>query len=68
MHPQILIELVDHESNPLTLLLNKTIDIGCIPQDWKIVYVSPIFNPFVPNAHFLYPRKVSRNRKVFLCF
>ena len=26
------------------------------------------FNPFVPNAHFLNPLKLSENRKVFLCF
>ena len=28
----------------------------------------PAFNPFVPNAPFLYPLKTSENRKVFLCF
>ena len=33
MHPKILIELVYLVSKPLTLLLNKTIDEGCIPQD-----------------------------------
>ena len=27
-----------------------------------------IFNPFVPNAPFLYPLKTSENRKVFWCF
>ena len=43
MHRQILIELVDLVSKPLALLLNKTMDEGCIPQDWKMVYVSPIF-------------------------
>ena len=43
IHPQILIELVDLVSKPLALLLNKTMDEGCIPQDWKMVYVSPIF-------------------------
>ena len=26
------------------------------------------FNPFVPNAPFLYPLKTSENRKVFWCF
>ena len=36
MHPQILIELVDLVSKPLALLLNKTMDEGCIPQDWKM--------------------------------
>ena len=43
IHPQILIELVDLVSKPLALLLNKTMDEGCMPQDWKMVYVSPIF-------------------------
>ena len=43
MHTQILIELVDLVSKPLALLLNKTMDEGCIPQDWKMACVSPIF-------------------------
>ena len=43
IHLQILIELVDFVSKRLALLLNKTMDEGCIPQDWKMVYVSPIF-------------------------
>ena len=43
IHPQILIELVDLVSKLLALLLNKTMDEGCIPQDWKMAYVSPIF-------------------------
>ena len=43
IHLQILIKLVDLVSKPLALLLNKTMDEGCIPQDWKMAYVSPIF-------------------------
>ena len=43
IHPQILIELVDLVSKPLALLLNKTMDEGCIPQDWKMAYVSAAF-------------------------
>ena len=43
IHPQILIELVNLVSKPLVLLLNKTMDEGCIPQIWKMAYVSPIF-------------------------
>ena len=43
IHSQVLTELVDLVSNPLTLLLNKTMDEGCIPQDWKMAYISPIF-------------------------
>ena len=49
IHPQILIELVDLVSKPLALLLNKTMDEGCIPQDWKMVYVSPIFKKAARN-------------------
>ena len=37
-----LIEL-DLVSKSLALLLSKTMDEGCIPQDWKMAYVSPIF-------------------------
>ena len=33
IHLQILIKLVDLVSKPLALLLNKTMDEGCIPQD-----------------------------------
>ena len=42
-HPPILIELVDLVSKPVALLLNKIMDEGCIPQDWKMTYVSPVF-------------------------
>ena len=49
MHPQILIELVDLVSKPLALLLKKTIDEGCTPQDWKMAYVSPIFKKVARN-------------------
>ena len=49
MHPQILIELVDLVSKPLALLLNKTMDEGCIPQDWKLACISPIFKKGVRN-------------------
>ena len=49
MHPQILIELVDLVSKPLALLLNKTMDEGCIQQDWKMAYVSSIFKKAARN-------------------
>ena len=42
IHPLILIELVYLVTKPLALL-NKTMDEGCIPQDWKMAYISPIF-------------------------
>ena len=34
---------------------------------WKFAY-KQYNNPFVPNAHFLYPLKTSENRKIFWCF
>ena len=43
LHPRILKELADYVSEPLAVLFNKTMEDGCIPQDWKIAYVSPIF-------------------------
>ena len=43
IYPQILIELIDLVSKPLALLINKTMDEGHIPQDWKMAYVSPRF-------------------------
>ena len=49
IHLQILIELVDLVSKPLALLLKKTIDEGCTPQDWKMAYVSPIFKKVARN-------------------
>ena len=49
IHPQILIELVDLVSKPLAVLLNKTMDEGCIPQNRKMVYVSQIFKKEVRN-------------------
>ena len=42
IHPHIFIELVDLASKPLALLLKRNMDEGCIPQDWKMAYVSPI--------------------------
>ena len=35
--------LADLVSKPLAIFLNKTKDEGCIPPDWKMAYVSPIF-------------------------
>ena len=49
MHPQILIELVDLVSKPLALLVNKTMGEECILQDWKMTYVSLIFEKEAKN-------------------
>ena len=43
VHPKMLIELVDILAGPLSLLLNKTIEEGDIPADWKLAWVSPVF-------------------------
>ena len=41
--PRILKELVGSLSAPIALLLNKTLECGVLPLDWKRAYVSPIF-------------------------
>ena len=43
VHPRILKELADLIAEPLTFLLNKTLEQNDIPADWKKAYVSPIF-------------------------
>ena len=43
VHPKMLIELVDILAGPLSLLLNKTIEEGDIPADWKLAWVSPVY-------------------------
>ena len=68
MHPQFLINLIDHV--PLALLSNKTIDDGCIPQDWKMVYVSQIFNPIQDRGNFspVTPTDITISSKHFPTF
>ena len=43
VHPKMLKELVGFISAPIAILLNKTIQDGEIPGDWKKAYVSAIF-------------------------
>ena len=43
IHPRLLMELVDYILEPITLLLNKSMELGQIPKDWKQANVSPIF-------------------------
>ena len=43
IHPHVLKELVDIMSNPIVLLLNRTMEEGVIPDDWKKAIVSPIY-------------------------
>ena len=41
--PLLLTKLIDHITNPLVLLMNTTIKLGALPNDWKQAYVSPIY-------------------------
>ena len=41
--PFMLIHLSDFIASPLALLMNKTLQHGILPRDWKRAYVSPIF-------------------------
>lgn len=48
--PFLLIKLVDYLAKPLALLMNKTIQHGIIPNDWKKAFVSPIFKKGARNV------------------
>ena len=41
--PRIIKELVDSLSEPIAVLLNKTMEYGILPVDWKRANISPIF-------------------------
>ena len=43
IHPRLLKELTNHISRPIALLLNKTMEDGEIPEEWKQANLSPIF-------------------------
>lgn len=43
IHPRMLKELVDAMSKPIALLLNRTMEKGEIPNDWRKANVSPIY-------------------------
>ena len=43
IHPRILKELSLELSKPLTMLFNKSIHDGKIPDKWKVAEVRPIF-------------------------
>ena len=43
IHPHLLCELANQQAAPLTKLFNKSLQSMCIPGDWKIATVSPIF-------------------------
>ena len=43
IHPLILIGVVKSISKPIAQLLNKTMEVGKLPMDWKKANVSPIY-------------------------
>ena len=43
IHPKMLKELVSSIALPISILLNRTIQEGKIPQDWKTGFVSAIY-------------------------
>ena len=43
IHPRALKELVNIISNPIAQLLNRTMDEGVIPNDWKHAIISAIY-------------------------
>ena len=49
LHPRMLKELVDYITVPLFIIMKKTLINGCIPTDWKLANVSPIFKKGAKN-------------------
>jgi hypothetical protein len=43
IHPRLLKECSRELASPLYCIFRKALDTGCIPQDWKIANVTPIF-------------------------
>ena len=43
MHPKLLKEIAEHIAEPLSLIMNKTLHEGTLPEDWKLAHVTPIY-------------------------
>ena len=43
VHPRLRIELAESLSKPISLLLNRTMEEGGIPTEWKSANVSPMY-------------------------
>ena len=43
IHPRVLKEAAGHLAKPLSILYNKSISEECLPEDWKLGVVVPIF-------------------------
>jgi len=43
LHPKILQETVTQLSVPLTIIFNKSLQEGVVPEDWRVANIIPIF-------------------------
>ena len=43
LHPRMLRELADYIAEPLFSIMTKSLREGCLPDDWKIANVSPVY-------------------------
>ena len=43
MHPFILATFFEHLCKPLCLIYNQSLQLGQLPQDWKLANVTPVF-------------------------
>ena len=43
IHPKMLKELVNYVAEPLAIIMNKTLEEGVLPEDWKVAHVTPIY-------------------------
>ena len=42
IHPRVLVEAAEQLAEPLSIIYNKSIQSGCLPDDWKLGTVVPI--------------------------
>lgn len=42
LHAKVLFELREHISTPLSIIYNKSMSEGKLPNDWKLAYVKPL--------------------------
>lgn len=49
LHPRVLSELQSVISKPLSIIMQKSLDEGILPQAWKDAHVSPIFKKGMKN-------------------
>ena len=49
IYPRFIKELKDWFTKPITAILQKSFDLGCLPRDWKTANVSPLFNKDLTN-------------------